>query len=570
VGGYHTKQVGDGCRDVRRPVRVNVEKDFRDTMEALRHWLAGHELLLLVVVLLIGLMLGRLQWRGVRLGSAGVLFGGLVFGAVLQPRIGAGTTALKELGLVLFVYCVGLTSATGLFSAWRRGGVRSNVVVAAALSCSALAAVFGGRLLGLDRGLIAGIFCGALTNTPALGAAADRLAGTALALQPVLGYSVTYPFGVLGALMSLRVFASARRRQLDEELRQHVQSQVPIVSANVEVSKPGVMGRSIGELRVRETVGVVISRLQRDDDVSVPSKYTVLRAGDILTVVGTEPAIAAAVEFLGARSHERLEAQRDRVDMRRILMSRRALIGCPLAELELDRRFNAQVTRLRRADVDIVPSNDLRLQRGDRLRVVAPVQRLPEISRYFGDSERELAELDYVALTLGVALGLFLARVPLPVAGTSLELGSAGGPLIVALLLGKLGRTGPLVWSMPYEANLVLRELGLLLFLGGVGIGAGAHFTEVLSREGLLMLSLGAAVTLLAAAVALVLAHTWGRAGVTSSLGATTGMQTQPATLSAAFELCGRSEETYVAYAVVYPTAMIGKILLAQLIVMLA
>ncbi len=256
--------------------------------------------------------------------------------------------------------------------------------------------------------------------------------------------------------------------------------------------------------------------------------------------------------------------------MRRILVSHQALSGCSLAELELDSKFNAQVTRVRRADIDIVPSDNFRLQRGDRLRVVAPVQRLPEVSRYFGDSERELAELDYVALTLGVALGLLLARVPLPIPGTSLALGTAGGPLIVALWLGKLGRTGPLVWSMPHEANLVLREFGLLLFLAGVGIGAGSHFNDVLSREGLLMLSLGAGITLFAAAAALTLAHTWGRAGVTTSLGAATGMQTQPATLSAAFELCGRSEETYVAYALVYPTAMIGKILLAQLIVMLA
>jgi putative transport protein len=158
----------------------------------------------------------------------------------------------------------------------------------------------------------------------------------------------------------------------------------------------------------------------------------------------------------------------------------------------------------------------------------------------------------------------------LPVAGTSLELGSAGGPLLVALVLGRFGRTGRFIWSIPYEANLVLRELGLLFFLAGVGLGAGAHLGDVMSRDGVAMLGLGVVVTLLAAGVALPLAHTWGRASVTSSLGAATGMQTQPATLSAAFELCGRSEETLVAYALVYPTAMIGKILLAQLIVLFA
>jgi putative transport protein len=488
----------------------------------------------------------------------------------VQPKLGLGTAALKEFGLVLFVYCVGLTSAPGLFSAWRKGGLRLNVVIVAGLVSGAAAAVFGGRWFGLEPGLIAGVFCGALTNTPALGAAADRLAGTALALQPVLGYSVTYPFGVLGALVSFRVLAAVRARQLAAELKQHVEDQVKIISANIEVSKADVVDRSIGEVRVREVVGVVISRLRRDAQITVPTKYTVLRRGDIVTVVGTESAITAAVAFLGARSQEHLEAQRDRVDMRRILVSHEALVGRSLGELELDRRFNAQVTRLRRADADIIPTDDLRLQRGDRLRVVAPAYQLPEISRYFGDSERELAALDYVALALGVSLGLLLARVPLPIAGTSLELGSAGGPLLVALLLGKLGRTGRLVWSIPYEANLVLRELGLLLFLAGVGIGAGGHLTDVMSRDGLVMVSLGAVVTLLAAGVALTLAPTWARVGVTSSLGAAAGMQTQPATLSAAFELCGRAEETYVAYALVYPTAMVAKIILAQLIVMLA
>jgi putative transport protein len=541
-------------------------------MKDLATLLVHHELLLWFVVMVLGLLLGRLQYRGARLGAAGVLFAGLAVGAWLQANAAgvAPSPQLKEFGLVLFVYCVGLASGPGLFAAWQRGGVRLNVMVAVALVAGALVAVIGGRLLGLDAGHIAGVFCGALTNTPALAAASDRVAGTAMAEHPVLGYSVTYPSGVLGALVLFRAFATRMHTRLAGEIEAERANRASIVSANLEVSNANTAGHTIGELRIREVIGVVVSRLRRAGRLFVPTKYTVLQRGDIVTVVGSRQTIDGAVSFFGARSKEHLEAQRDHVDMRRILVSRREHVACSLADMDLGRRFNAQVTRVRRADRDIVPGDDLRLELGDRLRVVAPADRLPEIAAFFGDSERELAELDYVALTLGLAAGLLLARVPLPVFGTRLMLGIAGGPLLVALILGRLERTGSLVWSIPPEANHVLREFGLLLFLAGVGVSAGGHLTEVFSRQGLLMVALGAAVTLVATVSSLALTQRWGKASVISSLGASSGMQTQPATLSLAADLSGRSEETYVAYALVYPLAMIAKILLAQLIVLLA
>ncbi|MET0410710.1 MAG: TrkA C-terminal domain-containing protein, partial [Polyangiaceae bacterium] len=333
---------------------------------------------------------------------------------------------------------------------------------------------------------------------------------------------------------------------------------------------PTTAGHSIGELRVRDAIGVVVSRLRRAGLVIVPTKYTVLEPGDIVTVVGNTAAIEACVGFFGARSEEHLEARRDRVDARRILVSRREHVACTLAELDLGRRFNAQVTRLRRADTDVVPTEELRLELGDRLRVVAPADRLAEISAFFGDSERELGELDYVALALGLALGLLLAHLPLPLFGTELMLGIAGGPLLVALVLGRLERSGPFVWAIPHEINHVLRELGLLLFLAGVGVSAGGHLQDVMSREGLAMLGLAVLVTLAATLTCLTLTERWARVSVISSLGVASGMQTQPATLSLAADLAERSRQTYVAYALVYPVAMIGKILLAQLIVLLA
>ncbi|HEU5074072.1 MAG TPA: TrkA C-terminal domain-containing protein, partial [Polyangiaceae bacterium] len=287
---------------------------------------------------------------------------------------------------------------------------------------------------------------------------------------------------------------------------------------------------------------------------------------DIVTAVGSVTDMPRAKEYFGETSDDRLDARRDRIDMRRVLVSKREHVGRSIEELDLERRFNAQVTRLRRADLDIVPSPDLRLELGDRLRVVAPTDRLKAVSAFFGDSARELAEIDYVALALGLCAGLLLGRVPIPLFGTTLELGVAGGPLLVSLVVGRLGRSGPFVWMLPYEASTLLRELGLLLFLAGVGTSAGGLLASVINWQGLVILALGALVTLVTSVLLLLLARTWAKASLISSLGAASGMQTQPATLAAAYELSGRSEETYVAYAVVYPVAMIAKILLAQVL----
>jgi len=538
-------------------------------MNAAIELLRQSELLVAFTVILLGSLAGRLQVGGIRLGVAGVLFTGMFLSAWLN-RPGAELAvpaALKEFGLVLFVYAVGLTSGPGFFRAFRTSGVKANLSVLFALVLGAAVAAVGSRLLQLDRGLCAGLFAGALTNTPALGAASDVLRGTALESGPVLAYSVTYPTGVLGALLFLRTLANRSRATLTAEINAiRGQATARISSVCCEVRQPAVIDRTIGELAIHSRLGVVVSRVSHDGEEFVPTKYTVLHAGDLVLVVGTDPAVEAAVPVFGVRSDVRLDERRERVDMRRILVSRREHAGRKLEELNLARRFNAQVTRLRRADVDLVPSQDFRIEIGDRLRVVAPRERLPEVAKFFGDSERELAEVDFVGLCLGLCLGLALARIPLPLFGTEISLGVAGGPLVVALILGHRGRTGKVSWTLPFEINTVLRELGLLLFLAGVGVDAGAHVHRIASTEGALIFGLGASVTIVTMLSLVVLLRYWDRAPVIPTMGTLSGLQTQPATLATAFDLSGRSEQTYVAYSVVYPMAMIGKILLAQLL----
>lgn len=528
--------------------------------------------LLLFVVVATGLLLGRVRVRGVSLGVSGVLFAGLFVGAWGQFH-GielALPHALRDFGLVVFVYAVGLTSGPGFFSAVRTRGLSLNLVVLASLVVAALAAVFIGRAFGLSPGMVAGTFCGGLTNTPALAAVVELARGSADVNEASLGYSLAYPFGIVGGLLAMQVLVRVRRRTFEEEHGRAAVRRQPPTAANFRVTRAAIIGRAIGELRIRDEIGLVVSRVKHADQTEVPSKYTVLEAGDVVTVVGTPAQLEGGAAYFGAVADEELHQQRGAIDSRRILVSRKDLAGRTIADLQLSKKFGAQVTRLRRADVDMVPSDDVRLELGDRLRVVAPRHQLGPLAAFLGDRELEAADADFVALAIGIALGLLLGTVKVPTPQGSVSLGLAGGPLLVALVLGRVGRSGPLVWSLPFEVNKVLREFGLLLFLATVGVTAGSQLMANADGTGWWGALTGASVTLVGNLALMLLLGLWLKNAVISSLGVASGLQTQPATLAAAHELADGSEEVYLSYALVYPIAMVGKIILAQLVYMLA
>ncbi len=542
-------------------------------METLREILSNSEPLLLFLVIGLGYVVGQIKIRGFGLGIAGVLFVGLAFGA--WRKEGADplhiSHAITEVGLILFVYAVGLTSGPGFFASLRQKGIRANVAILLALLAGGAIVLIAGHALGLPDGQIAGVFCGAITNTPALAAVTElvRKIDPVNVSDPTLGYSVAYPFGVIGALLAFQFFARKNNKALEAEREKAASAATGerrLLARNFKVTNKELIDRAIGELQVQDKTGVVISRLKHANKVFIPTKYTQLRSGDVLVAVGTKADLDKAIAYFGEESTERLEANHEDIELRRVLMSRRELVGKTIEELELDRRFNAQVTRIRRADIDMVAAMDTVLELGDRLRVVMPREKGAEVAEFFGDSERDVAELDYTAITLGISLGVLVGMIPIPApGGANLALGFAGGPLLVALILGKYGRTGPLVWSIPHEANMALRHIGLLFFLAGLGVKAGGRFLEALQSSGWQLFLLGAITTLVSTAIALIMLRLYAKSSVISSLGATSGMQTQPATLARAHELC-KAEEVYIAYATTYPVAMIGKILLAQLI----
>ena len=545
-------------------------------MDAIREIILRSEPLLLFLVIGLGFLAGEIRIRGFKLGVSAVLFVGLFFGG-WQPAGRPGFAIahqIMQVGLILFVYAVGLTSGPGFFASLKSRGLRFNVAVGVALAVGALVTLLVGRGLGLNSGQIAGVFCGGLTNTPALAAATELMGnlGTGEVGDPAVGYSLAYPFGILGGLLAFQAFAWVYQRQAAREKAEaltQARAKSALKAASFKVQNPALFDRAIGELRIREEVGLIISRHRHGETISIPTKYSVLHEGDVVKAVGIEADMQKGEAYFGEKSDDNLIEPSGAITMRRILVSKKEHSGRAIAELDLDRRFNAQITRLRRADIDMIPGHDTKLEIGDRIRVVMPTEQAAAVAAFFGDSERTVSEFDYAALTLGISAGVLLGMIPIPLPGSAhVSLGFAGGPLVAGLVLGKLGRTGPLVWSLPTESNHTLRHIGLLFFLAAVGVMAGGRFFEALVANGWQLFTLGIFATSITSALTLVLLRHYAGATVVGAIGATSGMQTQPATLARAYEM-SQSDETYVAYATTYPVAMVGKILLAQLLVII-
>ena len=538
--------------------------------------LVDNPLLLLFAVAALGYLLGRVKIAGSSLGVAAVLFVGLAFGA-LDPDIRL-PELLYQLGLVLFVYTVGLSSGPNFFAALRRKGLRDNGLILGVLIVAAALTGLLAIVLQLKGTVAAGLFAGSLTNTPALAAVLEYLKALAprdldVALtEPVVAYSVSYPMGVIGTLIALalarrwwRVDYAAEARQFHDAPPSAVNKQLR--NRTVRVTRSDVGAMAIHELSRAQGWDVVFGRIRRGGQLRVADGQLHLEPGDVVTVVGTADELEQVAAYLGVVSDERLDLDRSRLDYRRMFVSNPKLAGHRLSDLNLPQQFGALVTRVRRGDVEFVPHGDTVLELGDRVRVLTQRQTMDAVSRFLGDSYRALSEIDVLSFSLGLALGLLLGvvQIPLP-GGLGFKLGLAGGPLVVALVLGALQRTGPLVWSLPFSANLTLRQLGLVLFLAGVGTRAGYAFLTTLAQgAGLTIFAAGVVVTVAAAWLLLWVGYRVLKIPLGQLAGMLAGLTTQPAVLGFALESTG-NDLPNVGYATVYPVATIGKIVLAQLL----
>lgn len=546
-------------------------------MQAIVDFLVEEPLLLLFIVSGLGYILGQVRIKGISLGVAAVLFVGLAFGA-LSPQMQL-PRVLVDLGLIIFVYTIGLSSGAGFFASFRRKGLRDNGFVFLMLLFAALLTGLAAALFDLRATVASGMYAGSLTNTPALAGILETISRTAppgelekLATEPVIGYSVAYPMGVIGTLIAIYVMQRVFRVDYLAEaraLRQYNIVEQEFYTRTVRVTNPAVIGPTVGELFRQHNWDVVLSRLKRDGDVSLATGTTTFQPGDLIAVVGTPDEVDAAAADLGEIDPEHLEFDRSEYDFRRIFVSNPEVVGRSLSDLNLPQNYGALVSRLRRGDIDLLAHGDTVVELGDRVRVVARRSEMSRLAALFGDSYKALSEVNLLALNVGLALGVLVGLIPIPLpGGVVISLGMAGGPLLVGLVLGARRRTGRLVWTIPYSANLTLRQIGLTILLAGIGIRSGyTFFTNFAASGGIQVFVAGAAITLTISFLTLFIGYRLLKVPFGMLTGMLSGLGTQPATLGFSLQQA-ENELPNLGYALVFPVATITKVIVAQLLLL--
>ncbi len=540
----------------------------------------AHAIAVISLVALSGMTLGSLKFRGIGLGVAGVLFAGIVvghFGQTVDHRVLEFT---KEFGLVLFVFTIGLQLGPGFFSALRAQGLTLNLLAVGIVALGAVTAVVAVGLLRLDRCVVPGLFSGATTNTPSLAAGQQALAALPAitpdrAALPALAYAVAYPMGIVGIIGSMLLLKAIFRIDVRKEAasaaaRRNVA--VPLERRTIVVANPGLVGVRLGEIPGRVELGVVVTRLRpaATQAVSVATDSTQLHLGDAMLAVGPRDALDRYQRLIGHASDEDLLESPGPVVHRRILLTNRAALGKSVPELELDKSFGVMVSRITRADLEMTAVPDLRLRFGDILLIIGPSDAIERAAAFLGNSMRAMNETHFIPLFAGILVGVLAGLVPISVPGLPmpLRLGLAGGPLIVAIVVGRFGHLGPLVWHMPPNANIAFRELGITLFLASVGLTAGARFFEmVFSPAGAWWLLAAACIAVAPLLIMGIVARVWLKLDYVSITGLLAGSMTDPPALAFANTIVG-SDGPSVAYATVYPLAMVLRVVVAQLLVL--
>ncbi|MEJ1998280.1 MAG: putative transporter [Maritimibacter sp.] len=540
-------------------------------------------LIALAIAGALGLLLGKQKIKGVGLGIGGVLFSGIAVGH-FAARWGIEFDYeimhfVREFGLILFVYTIGIQVGPSFFQSFKSDGLKLNLAALSIVSLGVVVTVAIFFVFGLDVPALVGVMSGAVTNTPGLGAATQVLTELGFTDETLaltgMGYAVAYPFGILGILLTMLGVKALLRVDLDKEgedyKRETKSGEGSLPTMDVEVTNPNLDGLKLGDVPDLYDDEVVASRMKKSGNLVVPTRDTVVNLGDSLHIVGPAKALKAMKIILGKETDQPLTTKGTNLTWARLVVTEQKAVGAKLRDLAFQEGHDVTVSRINRAGVELPPRADSKLAFGDIITIVGMPDDINAVKMQIGNERSRLDEVQFEALFIGVALGILLGSIPLMIPGLSapLKLGLAGGPLVAAILLGRLGSWGPFVWFMPPVANHALREIGIVLFLAVVGITSGGGFIDTLVHgPGLSWMGYGVLITLIPLMTVGLVARIFFKFNYLSLSGVLAGSMTDPPALAFAVSMSPTAAAS-VAYVSVYPLVMFLRILAPQLIVLL-
>lgn len=535
----------------------------------------------LALVAVVGLWIGNIKVRGVGFGIGGVLFGGIIVGHFVDQ---AGVTLsgdmlhfIQEFGLILFVYTIGIQVGPGFFASLRVSGLRLNLFAVLIVIMGGLVTAILHKIFAIPLPVVLGIFSGAVTNTPALGAGQQILRdlGTPVDLVDQMGmsYAMAYPFGICGILLTMWLMRLIFRVNVEAEAQKHESSLANdhslIQTMNIRVENPNLNNMAIQDVPILNSDKIICSRLKRDDTLMVPSPGTIIQAGDLLHLVGQSTDLHNAQLVIGKEVDTSLSTRGTDLRVERVVVTNEKVLGKRIRDLHFKERYDVVISRLNRAGVELVASSDASLQFGDILNLVGRPASIDAVANVVGNAQQKLQQVQMLPVFIGIGLGVLLGSIPLFVPGfpVALKLGLAGGPLIMALILGRIGSIGKLYWFMPPSANLALRELGIVLFLAVVGLKSGGDFVDTLTQgEGLSWIGYGIFITAIPLITVGLLARIFAKMNYLTLCGMLAGSMTDPPALAFANNLHATSGAAALSYATVYPLVMFLRIITPQLL----
>ncbi|HDS9901650.1 TPA: putative transporter [Klebsiella pneumoniae subsp. pneumoniae] len=538
----------------------------------------------LALVAVVGLWIGNVKIRGVGFGIGGVLFGGIIVGHFVDQ---AGVTLsspmlhfIQEFGLILFVYTIGIQVGPGFFASLRVSGLRLNLFAILIVILGGLVTAVLHKLFNIPLPVVLGIFSGAVTNTPALGAGQQILRDLGVPFEVVdqmgMSYAMAYPFGICGILLTMWLVRLFFRINVEKEAQRFEESSgnghAHLHTINVRVENPNLNQMAIQDVPMLNSDNIVCSRLKRGELFMVPAPGTLIQAGDLLHLVGRPEDLHNAQLVIGQEVATSLSTRGTDLKVERVVVTNEKVLGKKIRDLHVKQRYDVVISRLNRAGVELVASSSASLQFGDILNLVGRPEAIDAVAAELGNAQQKLQQVQMLPVFIGIGLGVLLGSIPLFIPGfpAALKLGLAGGPLIMALILGRIGSIGKLYWFMPPSANLALRELGIVLFLAVVGLKSGGDFVATLTQgDGLSWIAYGIFITAIPLLTVGVLARMLAKMNYLTLCGMLAGSMTDPPALAFANNLHATSGAAALSYATVYPLVMFLRIITPQLLAVL-